>query len=126
MDHATLLKHQCELTLDEQHSILRAISDHGTALQQARRAYPRNRRAQRDFERGFYAEISGARDGLTGSRAENAGRAACRVTYDLPGTNDRERTLIDLAARSPLRGDKDQADAGHLPLFISANEPRML
>lgn len=43
---------------------------------------------------------------------------------------DRERQLIQLQLNSPHRTGQgrlltDQADAGHLPLFIAANEPRL-
>jgi hypothetical protein len=47
------------------------------------------------------------------------------------GTAAREREIIALRLDSPKRADPtrapaDQADAGHLPLFIHANEPRFL
>lgn len=53
-----------------------------------------------------------------------------RAPDQLPPTG-RERELMALRARSPKRADAgrviaDQADAGHLPLFVAANEPRML
>lgn len=41
---------------------------------------------------------------------------------------ERDRQLIAVAQNSPHRRPMhiDQRDAGHLPLFIAANEPRML
>lgn len=44
---------------------------------------------------------------------------------------DRQRQELQLRAASPKRADPgrvvvDQQDAGHLPLFIAANEPRLL
>lgn len=44
---------------------------------------------------------------------------------------ERERQLLQLALRSPKRADPSrapaaQADAGHLPLFIAASEPRLI
>lgn len=52
------------------------------------------------------------------------------VAEQRPAT-DRERQLIALRLASPHRAAQghfltDQADAGHLPLFAAANEPRMI
>lgn len=38
----------------------------------------------------------------------------------------RAREILRLRLNSPKRGAAGQADAGHLPLFIGANEPRLL
>jgi len=121
-------KHQSELTREEMAEIVHAMNSAPAVVTQARRAYPRNERAQRHFERGFYAELTGARDGLTGSAAENVGRAACRAQFGLPAIDDGERQLLALRIASPLRTPtgRDQADAAHLPLFIAANEPVLL
>lgn len=43
----------------------------------------------------------------------------------LPPTSG-ERQLIALALASPHRSMMPQADAGHLPLFVAANEPRLI
>lgn len=48
---------------------------------------------------------------------------------DRPPPRDIELERIEIAARlrSPKRpGHVDAADVNHLPLFIAANEPRML
>lgn len=44
---------------------------------------------------------------------------------------EREREIVALRAKSPKRANPGaapapQADAGHLPLFIAANEPRLI
>lgn len=46
-------------------------------------------------------------------------------------SSDEAQRIIALRLASPKRADPgkittDQADAGHLPLFIAANEPRFL
>lgn len=119
-----------ELTSAQKAAILNAINRHGTPNEQARRAFPGNRRAQLKFIRGFEHELR--RDGTqpTGCNAENQGRAAAINTFGLDGcADDRQRIALRLA--SPMRADPGryiaaQADAGHLPLFIAANEPVLL
>lgn len=39
---------------------------------------------------------------------------------------ERTALLIKLRASSPLRPAHAQRDAGHLPLFVAANEPGLL
>jgi hypothetical protein len=39
---------------------------------------------------------------------------------------ERERIEAELRAKAPLRSTKGQDDAGHLPLFVAANEPSFL
>lgn len=41
-------------------------------------------------------------------------------------TTDRDRQLVGLKLTSPMRSTRDQADAGHLPLFVAGNEPTLL
>lgn len=41
-------------------------------------------------------------------------------------TSDRTRQLLALRAASPARAAAPQADAAHLPLFVAANEPRLI
>lgn len=46
-------------------------------------------------------------------------------------TSDRDRQLVELRLRSPKRADAGKAppaqhDAGHLPLFVAGNEPRLI
>lgn len=119
-----------ELTSAQKAAILNAVNRHGSATQQARRAFPRSPRAQREFLRGFEHECRQDRTMPTGSHAENQGRAAAINTFGLDGcADDRQRIALRLA--SPMRADPGriiagQADAGHLPLFIAANEPVML
>ncbi len=38
---------------------------------------------------------------------------------------ERDRIIIRLRAASPVRSNKPQTDAAHLPLFVSANEPTL-
>ena len=45
--------------------------------------------------------------------------------------SERDRQLIALRLKSPKRADPDaaaapQADAAHLPLFVAADEPKLL
>lgn len=43
-----------------------------------------------------------------------------------PRDAPRERAWCELRAKAPLKPRTDQADAGHLPLFVAANEPTLL
>jgi hypothetical protein len=43
-----------------------------------------------------------------------------------PRDVERERAVIAARLSSPKRSTVDQADAAHLPLFVAANEPRLI
>lgn len=47
------------------------------------------------------------------------------VTFE-PYSSERERQFLELRAKAPLQSKgKPVADAGHLPLFVSADEPSL-
>lgn len=48
-----------------------------------------------------------------------------RMMAQMPPT-PREREVMALMLASPARSTAPQADAAHLPLFVAANEPRLL
>jgi hypothetical protein len=51
----------------------------------------------------------------------------CRHEHCAPRDLERERTEIAARLSSPKRpGHVDAADVNHLPLFVAANEPRLL
>lgn len=53
----------------------------------------------------------------------------CGALVDIgaaPSISERSRQLLALRAASPHRSHMPQADAAHLPLFVAANEPRLI
>ena len=58
-------------------------------------------------------------------------RGMCRNDHGLDRMrSDRDRELLALKLASPMRSSagcvvEDQADAGHLPLFVAASEPTL-
>lgn len=72
-----------------------------------------------DLDRAFHAG-----DKSAGPKARAAALKAAEL--ERQGNADRNRQLLELRAKAPKRAAAPQADAGHLPLFIAANEPRLI
>ena len=63
----------------------------------------------------------------------NQANAACELFAEIgvPPSKDEAQRIIAMRLASPKRADAGavivpQQDAGHLPLFVAANEPRLI